>query len=214
MHLTLHLPCTRTPVQPQVTRYHCGGMSAFRVAHGEVEELADDLNVTGDTCAEDGSALLGDHAARPRRVGLPSNEVTPWSVITSRSVSKPSAVTSWYSGLLGEKKRSLVTLCSVENCSPAATSLRSPGRRVVVSAARCRAQRADHPLVMLDPERCCTATRLTGRYMPPAQARPKRSTMRRVVKDHASHPIGPHPRRVPCSGTSADVPRLHVRRNR
>src|SRR5882724_7927156 len=41
------------------------GGSVPRHARAEVAELADDLNVTGDTCAEDGSALLGDHATRP-----------------------------------------------------------------------------------------------------------------------------------------------------
>src|SRR5665811_2137722 len=33
-------------------------------------DLADDLNVTGDTCAENRSALLRDDGARPRWFGL------------------------------------------------------------------------------------------------------------------------------------------------
>jgi hypothetical protein len=68
-------------------------------------------------------------------------------------------------GIARRKKRSLVTLCSVENCSPAATSLRSPGRRGVAWSISnwCRADLVKELAGELESLLLCRAGRLDRR---------------------------------------------------
>ncbi|MDQ1450076.1 MAG: hypothetical protein QOC79_3047 [Actinomycetota bacterium] len=66
-----------------------------------------------------------------------------------------------------------------------ASALSSVGREVRPGFAGGGAQGSNHPLVTLDTERCCVATGVACRHMPPSESGTEGSTVRRIVEDHA-----------------------------
>ena len=86
-----------------------------------------------------------------------------------------------FSVLLG-----FLTFCFFGDLSPMVSPPQCAGRRVRTGRSGCGAQRSYHPLMILDAEHLGVTAGVAGRYTPSTQTRTQRSTVRRIVEDHAA----------------------------